>query len=165
MSKDHSFDIVSTVDIQEVTNAVDQAKKEVLQRYDFRDSETQLDWNVQDLKIIIFTENEVRLRATVDILETKLAKRGVSLRSLNYGKIEKATGNALRQNVEIVNGLNPDKSKEIVKFIKQLKSKVQPQIQKEQIRVTSAKIDNLQEAMTAIKSQDFGVDLKFENYR
>lgn len=165
MSKEHSFDIVSTVDFQEVTNAVDQAKKEVSQRYDFRGSSTELTWNVQEQKIVISTENDVRLRATVDILETKLSKRGVSLKSLTYGKIEKASGNSLRQQVEVINGLSSEKSKEIVKFIKQLKSKVQAQIQKEQIRVTSAKIDSLQEAISALKNQDFGVDLKFENYR
>ncbi|MCA9396128.1 MAG: YajQ family cyclic di-GMP-binding protein [Candidatus Omnitrophica bacterium] len=165
MSKEHSFDIVSTVDFQEVTNAVDQAKKEVSQRYDFRGSSTELTWNVQEQKIVISTENDVRLRATVDILETKLSKRGVSLKSLTYGKVEKASGNSLRQHVEVINGLSSEKSKEIVKFIKQLKSKVQAQIQKEQIRVTSAKIDSLQEAISALKNQDFGVDLKFENYR
>jgi len=164
-SQNHSFDIVSGVNLQEVSNAVDQAKKEISQRYDFKDSKSTIEWNLKDKKIILESENDFRLKALIDVLQTKMAKRGVSLKSLDYKPAEKATGGSLRQTIEIIQGLKSEKAKEIVKYIKETKIKVQAQIQEDQVRVTSAKIDNLQELIGLVKAKSFGVDLQFENYR
>jgi len=165
MAKDHSFDIVSQVDFQEVSNAVMQCKKEVVQRYDFKGSHSVVDWNEKEKTITLQSENDVRLRALVDILQTKLAKRQVSLKAIEFKDPEKASGGSLRQVLNIRHGIPSEKAKEIVKFIKQSKIKVQPTIQEDQIRVQSAKIDFLQDIIQTIKTQDFEIDLQFINYR
>lgn len=165
MSKDHSFDIVSQVDFQEVTNAVEQSRKEVATRFDFKGSNTTVDWDLQEKKITLKTENELRLRSLRDILETKFAKRQVSLKCLDEGEMESATGGSVRQVLTIKQGIASDKAKEIVKFIKAAKLKAQPLIQEDQIRVQSAKIDDLQSVIQLVKSHDFGIDLQFINYR
>jgi uncharacterized protein YajQ (UPF0234 family) len=165
MSKDHSFDIVSQVDLQEVTNAVEQSRKEVATRFDFKGSNSAIDWNLQEKKITLKTENELRLRSLRDILDTKFAKRQVSLKCIDEAEIEPATGGSVRQVLTIKQGVAADKAKEIVKFIKGSKLKVQTQIQDDQIRVQAGKIDDLQSAIQMVKSQDFGIDLQFINYR
>ncbi|MBP9732868.1 MAG: YajQ family cyclic di-GMP-binding protein [Candidatus Omnitrophica bacterium] len=165
MSKDHSFDIVSQVDLQEVTNAVEQARKEVATRFDFKGSNSSIEWDLQEKKITLKTENELRLRSLRDILETKFAKRQVSLKCLDEGEMESATGGTVRQVLTIKQGIASDKAKEIVKFIKAAKLKAQATIQEEQIRVQAAKIDDLQTVIQMVKSQDFGIDLQFINYR
>ena len=165
MAKDHSFDIVSQVDLQEVRNAVEQSKKEVGQRYDFKGSRSTIDFDVQEKTLTLNTENEVRLKALNDILQMKLAKRQVSLKSLEFGTAEKATGGTLRQVLKVRQGIASEKAKEIVQFIKQSKVKAQSQIQEDQVRVQSSKIDTLQEVIQLLKKKDFGVDLQFINYR
>ena len=165
MAKDHSFDIVSEVDFQEVNNAVDQCKKEVFQRYDFKGSNSVIEWDLQAKTITLQTETDMRLKALGDILQTKLAKRQVSLKAIEFGTAEKAAGGTLRQVLQVRHGIPSEKAKEIVKFIKTSKLKAQPQIQQEQIRVQSAKIDTLQEVMQLVKGKGFGIDLQFINYR
>jgi len=165
MAKDHSFDIVSEVDFQEVTNAVEQAKKEIAQRYDFKDSKSTIDWNKQEKSITLHTENDFRLRSLTDVLHTKMSKRGVSIRCLEPGAVEKAIGGSVRQGFKVQSGIAQEKAKEIVKYLKQSKIKVQAQIQADQVRVQSAKIDLLQEVIGLIKRQNFGIDLQFINYR
>ena len=164
-SKDHSFDIVSEVNFQEVTNAVDQARKEILTRFDFKDSKTSIDWNLTEKTVTIGTDNDYRLKAVTDILYGKFTKRGVSLRSLEPGSVEKATGGTLRQVITIRKGIPSEKAKEIVRFIKESKLKVQGQIQEDQVRVQSAKIDDLQDVIKLLRNQNFGLDLQFINYR
>lgn len=165
MPKDHSFDIVSQVDLQEVTNAVEQSRKEVATRFDFKGSNSVIEWNLQEKKITIKTENELRLKSLRDILDTKFAKRQVSLKCLDEGVVEKATGGSVRQVLTIKQGIEAEKAKEIVKAIKATKLKVQTQIQDDQIRVQAAKIDDLQSTIQLIKTQDFGLDIQFINYR
>lgn len=165
MAKDHSFDIVSQVDLQEVTNAVEQSRKEVATRFDFKGSNSVIEWNLEEKKITLKTEHELRLKALRDILETKFSKRHVSLKCIDEGELEKATGGTLRQVLTIKQGIEADKAKEIVKAIKAAKTKVHTQIQDDQVRVQAAKIDDLQETIQLIKTQDFGIDLQFINYR
>lgn len=165
MAKDHSFDIVSNVDLQEATNAIDQTKKEISQRFDFKDSKSSIDWNKDEKTVTIQTESDFRLRAITDILETKFAKRGVSLKSLEPGAMEKATGGGVRQVTKIRQGIPSEKAKEIVKFIKETKIKVQPSIQQDQVRVQAAKIDALQEIIKVLRGHSFDLDLQYINYR
>ena len=165
MAKDHSFDIVSQVDLQEVTNAVEQSRKEVATRFDFKGSNSAVEWNLAEKKITIKTETELRLKALKDILETKFAKRQVSLKCIDEAEVEKATGGSVRQILTIKQGIESEKAKEIVKAIKAAKMKVQTQIQDDQVRVQAAKIDDLQSVVQLVKSQDFGLDLQFINYR
>ncbi len=165
-SKDHSFDIASEVNMQELDNAVVQAQKELSQRFDFKDSKSTIELNKAEKTVTLKTENEYRLKTLTDMLQTKCAKRGVSLKALNYGKIETGmVGGSVKQVITIQSGLTTEKAKEISKFIKETKMKVQAQIQDEQVRVQAPKIDDLQAIMGAIRQRDFGVDLQFVNYR
>jgi hypothetical protein len=164
-NNEHSFDIVSEVDLQEVTNAIDQSNKEIATRYDFKDSKSTINWDKQEKKIDIHTESEFRLKAILDIVQSKLVKRRVSIRSLEYKPVEKATGGTVRQTIIVAQGISSDKAKEIIKYIKDTKIKVQPRIQSDQIRVQSTKIDLLQEAMQRVKEKNFGLDLQYINYR
>jgi hypothetical protein len=165
MSKDHSFDIVSQVDLQEVTNAVEQSRKEVATRFDFKGSNSLIEWDLQEKKITLKTENEMRLKSLRDILDIKFAKRQVSLKSIEEAEVEKATGGTVRQVLTIKQGIASDKAKEIVKAIKAGKMKVQALIQEEQVRVQAGKIDDLQAVIQVVKAQNFGLDLQFINYR
>ncbi len=165
MAKDHSFDIVFEINFQEINNAVEQSKKEIATRYDFKDSNSSIKWDLTDKKIEINTENEFRLRSIIDIIQTKFAKRGVSLRSWDPQEVEKALGGTVRQVIKILHGIAIDKAKEIVRYIKDSKIKAQAQIQSDQVRVQSAKIDNLQEVQQLVKGKNFGLDLQFINYR
>jgi cyclic-di-GMP-binding protein len=165
-SKDHSFDVVSEVNLQEVDNALAQANKEISQRYDFKDSITSIDFDKAEKKITVKTDNDYRLKAVTDILQTKFAKRGVSLKALNFGKVESGmVGGSVRQEITIQNGIVSEKAKEIIKHIKDLKIKVQAQIQSDQVRVQAPKIDDLQSVIAFLKSKDFGIDLQFINFR
>ena len=165
MAKDHSFDIVSEVDLQEMTNAVEQTKKEIGTRYDFRGSNSSMSWNRDEKKVEIKTESDFRLRSIIDILQTKCIRRGVSIKNLEYKPVEKAAGGTVRQTIEIRQGIPTDKAKIIVKYIKETKIKVQSSIQSDQVRIQSSKIDNLQEIMLIVKKKDFGLELQFTNYR
>ena len=165
-SNDHSFDVVSEVNMQEVDNAVLQAQKEISQRFDFKGSISSLELDKAAKTVTLKTENEYKLKTVVDLLQTKCVKRGVSLKALNFGKVESGmTGGTVKQVVTIQSGLISEKAKEIVKHIKELKLKAQAQIQGEQVRVQSTKIDELQGAIAALKQKDFGVDLQFVNFR
>lgn len=165
MAEEHSFDIVSVVDMQEVSNAVDQAMKEIGQRFDFKGSKSSITLDKKNSTFTLISDDEHKLKSVIDILQSKLIKRGVPLKSLNYGKIEPASGNTVRQVVTIQQGVPQEKAKEIVKFIKELKLKVSTEIQKDQIRVKGKKIDDLQSIISKLKEKDFGIALQFTNYR
>ncbi len=165
-SKDHSFDIVSEVNFQEVDNAVTQAQKELSQRFDFKDSKSTIELDKAAKTITLRTENEFRLKTITDMVQNKFAKRNVSLKSLQYGKIESGmVGGSVRQVITIQNGIPSEKAKEIVKYIKDLKIKVQPMIQAEQVRVQAVKIDDLQATIAALRPKNFELDLQFINFR
>lgn len=161
---DPSFDIVSEVDLQEVNNALNQAQKEIDQRYDFKGSKTEISLEGQK-EIKIVTEDEMRLRSVTDILQTKFAKRGVSVQNMQYGKIEAAAGGMVRQVIKIQQGIDQDVAKKITKDIKTLKVKVQAQVQNDQVRVSGKKLDDLQSVIQFMKGQDYGVALQFTNFR
>ena len=165
MADEHSFDIASKIDLQEVLNAVQQATKEILQRFDFKGSKSSIDLNKDRHEIILVSDDELKLKTVVDILQTKLVKRGVSLKALQYGKIDQAAGNTVRQLVTLQQGIPVDKAKEIVKLIKDTKMKVQSEIQKDQVRVKAKKIDDLQALMAFLRGKDLGIHIDFINYR
>lgn len=163
MAKENSFDIVSKTNYPEVTNAVNQTTKEVSQRFDFKGSKATVELSDKDL--ILTAEDETKLRNMNDILQSKLVKRGVSLKALDYQKIEPAAGGTVRQVVKIQQGIPTDKAKEIVKFIKDAKYKVQASIQGETVRVSGKDRDTLQTVIADLKSKDFKIDMQFDNYR
>lgn len=159
-----SFDIVSVVDMQEVDNAVNQAVKEINQRYDFKGSKTEVSLE-KDGTIRLQTEDEFRLKAVVDVLQSKCVRRGVSLKALQYGKAEPASGGRVRQVVTIQQGISKEKGREIVALVKETRLKVQSQIQEEQVRVTGKNIDDLQEVIRVLKEKELGVEMQFVNFR
>lgn len=163
MAKENSFDIVSKTDYAEVDNAINQSMKEVGQRFDFKGSKASVELQGKDL--LLSAEDETRLRNMNDILQSKLVKRGVSLKALDYQKVEPAAGGTVRQTVKIQQGIPIEKAKEIVKFIKDSKLRVQASIQGETVRVSGKDRDTLQEVIAALKAKDFGIDMKFDNYR
>ena len=163
MAADNSFDIVSNVDMMEASNAVQQAMKEILQRFDFKGSASEIKLEKETLTLT--SDDESKLKSVIDILQGKLVKRGVSLRALDYGKVEPAAKGTVRQVVTIKKGISSEKAKEIVKFIKGTGVKVQAAIQEDQVRVTGKKRDDLQAIMQLLKAQDFGIDLQFTNFR
>jgi len=162
---ENSFDIVSKVDMQEVSNAIQQAMKEIGQRFDFRGSKSSLDLDKEKGEIHIVSDDEYKLKSVIDILQSKLIKREVPLKSLNYGRIEDAASGTVKQIVTLQQGIPAEKSKEIVKVLKNSKLKVQSEIQKDQLRVRAKKIDDLQSAIKLLKEQDFDIHLEFVNYR
>lgn len=163
MAKDFSFDIVSETDFEEVKNAVNQGQKEISTRFDFKGSKSSLE--AGDQEVILVSDDEQKLVSVKDILETRLVKRKVSLKALDYQPVEQAAGNTVRQRVKIINGIETEKAKQIVKSIKNAKLKVQASIQGEQVRVSGRKKDLLQEAMDLVRKEDFGLPLQFTNYR
>jgi len=165
MADDHSFDIVSKVDLQEVLNAVQQTMKEIGQRFDFKGSKSDVELYKDKNEITVVSDDELKLKSVMDILQTKLIKRGVSMKALTYGKIEQASGNTVRQIISLQQGIPVEKAKEIVKIIKDTKMKVQAEIQKDQVRVRAKKIDDLQSIMKLLKEKDLGVHMEFINYR
>lgn len=165
-SKDHSFDIVSEVNMQEVDNAVTQAQKELDQRFDFKGSNSTMVLDKTEKKISLKTENEYRLKTLIDMIQTKCIKRGVSLKSLKYEKLETGMiGGSVKQDITIISGIESDKGKEITKTVKDAKLKVQAMIEGEKVRVKATKIDDLQAAIAILKQKDFGIDLQFVNFR
>lgn len=158
-----SFDIVSKVDMQEVDNAVNQVRKEIGQRYDFKGTENEID--LEQEAIVLLGADDYKLKAMIDVLKGKLVRRGVSPKCLEFGKEEPASGGSVRQRVRIVQGISKEKGKEIVKVIKATKLKVQAQIMDDQVRVTAKKIDDLQEVIQLLKGQEMGIDLQFVNMR
>ncbi len=158
-----SFDIVSKVDMQEVDNAVNQTCKEVDQRYDFKGTHNEVTLNKENITIL--AADDYKLQAIVDILKGKLTRRKVSAKCLDFGKVETASGTAVRQQIGLIQGISKEKGKEIVKLIKGTKLKVQPQITDDEVRVSGKKIDDLQEVMQLLKGADLDVDLQFVNMR
>ncbi len=158
-----SFDIVSKVDMQELDNAVNQALKEIGQRYDFKGTHNEIDR--QEEAIVLLGADDYKLQAVVDVLKGKLVKRGISPKCLDYGTKEPASGGAVRQRVAIVQGISKEKGKEVVKRIKESKLKVQAQIMDDQVRVSGKKLDDLQEVMQLLKGQDLGIELQYVNMR
>jgi cyclic-di-GMP-binding protein len=163
MASTYSFDVVSEVNMQEVDNAVNQALKEIGQRYDFKNSKVDIDLGEDEIKIS--ANDEFKLDAVIEILKAKFIKRGVSPKALDLGKVEKASLGTVRQNAKIVKGISKEKAKDIVAEIKSSKIKVQTTIMENQLRVSGKEKDDLQAAITLLKSKDFGVDLQFTNYR
>lgn len=163
MANDASFDVVSKVDMQEVDNAVNQCRKEIGQRYDFKDSKTELTLKDNELKIV--TEDDFKLRSVIDTLQTKLVKRGVSIRNLEYSKVEQASGGMSRQSIKIKQGIESEQARKMVKDIKALGLKVQSQIMEDQVRVTGKNRDDLQKVISTLREKDYEVELQFVNYR
>lgn len=163
MAKDFSFDVVSDVDLQEVNNALHQAQKEIEQRFDFKNSKSSL--NLEQDKIVLVSDDEFKLRNVVDILESKLVKRNVSLKALDYGKIQPAAGDTVRQEAKLVQGISQEKAKQINKLIKDSKLKVNSSIQGDQLRVAGKDKDDLQAVMALLRQADLGIELQFINYR
>ena len=163
MAQEFSFDIVSKTEMQEVANAIQQAQKELAQRFDFKGSKSSIELTAEE--IVLVSDDEGKLVSVKDILETKLVKRKVSLKALDYGKVEQAAGGTVRQRAKIVQGIETEKSKAIVKAIKDAKLKVQASIQADQVRVVGRSKDDLQRAMTVVKENDYGIPLQFTNYR
>jgi uncharacterized protein YajQ (UPF0234 family) len=162
---EHSFDIVSKVDLQEVSNAVDQAMKEIKQRYDFKGSKSSIDFNRESAELNIVSDDDYKLKSVMDVLQTKLVGRKVSLKSLQYGKVEQASGGTVRQVVKLQQGIPQDKAKNIAKLIKDTKIKVQASIQGDQLRVKGKKLDDLQSIIQMLKDKDFDFHIEFVNYR
>jgi cyclic-di-GMP-binding protein len=165
VAQEFSFDVVSKVDLQEVSNAVQQASKEIGTRFDFRGSASKIEWNEKELSLTLTSDDTHKLKSVVDILETRLVKRQVAIKSLDFGKIEEAAGGTVRQIVKIQQGIPSEKAKAIVKAIKDRKLKVQASIQADQVRVAGRAKDDLQEAISLLRSGDFGLPLQFTNYR
>ena len=163
MAKDFSFDIVSDVPMHEVANAVDQARREILTRFDFKDTGTSVDQDAELIEIRSGSEN--RLAAALDVVKEKLVRREISLKALHMGPVLPAAKGTYKQAVNINRGINPDRAREVTKFVKGLKVKVQSQVMGEQVRITGKKKDDLQSVMQALKTEDFGIPLQFTNFR
>lgn len=162
---DNSFDIVSEVEMPEVLNAVQQAAKELITRYDLKDSKSEIELNEKDRKLTLHSADEYKLKAVIEILESKLVKRKVPLKALTYGPITPAANSSVRQEVTLQSGIPIEKAREIVKFIKETKKKAQASIQGELVRVSGKDRDTLQEIISALRGKDFGIDMQFTNYR
>lgn len=158
-----SFDVVSEIDMQEVDNAINQARKEVEGRYDFKGSKAEIQWDKKEINIT--AEDDYKVDAIKNILQTKLLRRGIDIKSLNFDKVIEAGGRMLKQKVTLVQGIEKEKAKNIVQLIKDSKLKVQPQIVDEKVRVTSKSIDELQSTMSMLRNSNFEIPLQFNNMR
>lgn len=163
MAKENTFDIVSKTDYAEMTNAINQTNKEISQRFDFKGSKANVELQAKDL--LMTAEDDLKLRNMNDIFQSKCVKRGISLKALDYQKVEPAAGGTVRQVVKVQQGIPTDKAKEVVKYIKEEKFKVQASIQGETVRVSGKDRDTLQEVIAKLKSIDFGIDMQFDNFR
>ena len=165
MAQENSFDIVSKVEIQEVRNAIDQALKEIRQRFDLKDSHSEISLVEGDKEIQLASDGEYHLEAVKEILGQKMVKRGVSLKNLTYGKLEPALGKTVRQKINLQQGLPIEKAKEIVKLVKEGKKKAQASIQGDTVRISSKDRDELQGIIALLRGKELGVELQFTNYR
>lgn len=165
MAQNHSFDIVSDIDLQEADNAVNQALKEIHQRYDLKDANTTIELNKKDKNIIINTKDEYSLSASFDILQTKFIRRGISAKALKLNEAEPASGGRLKQKIDLQSGISKENSKKITSLIKDSKLKVTAQIQDEQVRVQAAKIDDLQAVIKMIKDAELDFPTQFVNMK
>ncbi|TJY43121.1 YajQ family cyclic di-GMP-binding protein [Cohnella pontilimi] len=163
MASEYSFDIVSKVDMQEVNNAVQQALKEIETRFDFKGSKSDL--KLEDEAIVAQSDDDYKLKSVIDILQSKLMKRGVPIRNLDYGKIEPASGGTVRQTIKLKQGIDQDNAKKINTLIRDSKLKIKSQIQGDQIRVTGKSKDDLQDAMSLLRGAELPLELQFSNYR
>ena len=163
MAQQNSFDIVSQVDRAEVSNALNQTMKEVSQRFDFKGSSAKV--TLEEKELVLSAEDETKLRNMNEILQQKLVRRGVPLKALTYGAVEPAAGGTVRQRAQIQQGIPQEKAKEVVKFIKDSKAKVQASIQGDMVRVTGKDRDTLQQVIAGLKAKDFGINMQFTNYR
>jgi uncharacterized protein YajQ (UPF0234 family) len=162
---DNTFDVVSKIEIPEVLNAVQQAQKEIQQRYDLKDTHSNIELNEKDNKIVLASKDEFKLKAVVDILESKLVKRKVPLKGLSFGEILPAAGSTVRQEITLQQGIPTEKAREIVKRIKDSKLKVQASINGDFVRVSGRDRDVLQSVIQLLRDSDFGIDMQFTNYR
>ena len=165
MAQQNSFDIVSEVNMQEVDNALNQARKEVLTRYDFKDSKTTIDFAEKEKIVTVHTEDDFRLKAVVDILQNKFIKRGIAIKTLKYGDVETATGSTVRQKITIQVGIDKENAKKLVQMIKETKIRVQASIMEDQVRVTGKDKDDLQSVIAFLRGAEFPLPLQFTNYR
>lgn len=165
MAQQNTFDIVSKVDMAEVKNAVNQALKEIHQRYDFKGTNSDIELNEKEHTLVIATASEFTLRSLNDVLQQKMVRRGVSLKALSYGKIEPAAKDSVRQTVALQQGIPIEKAREIVKYIKDTKLRVQASINGDFVRVASKDRDTLQQLIALLKQKDFGIDTQYTNYR
>ncbi|HEX9256380.1 MAG TPA: YajQ family cyclic di-GMP-binding protein [Candidatus Angelobacter sp.] len=164
MAADNSFDIVSKVDLQEVSNAIQNALKEIHTRFDLKDSKSDIQLEGKEA-LVLSSADEYKLKAVTDILQSKLVKRGVPIKALSYGTVEPAAGSSVRQKITMQQGIPIEKAREIVKLIKDSKKKVQASIQGDTVRVSGKDRDALQEIIALLKGHDFGIDMQFTNYR
>jgi len=164
MAQDFSFDIVSKINLQEMDNAINMSMKEISQRFDFKGSVSSIK-NEENKKIVVISDDEFKLKNVIDILQNKLVKRGISLKFLDYGKIESSLGGSVRQDITLKQGIPQEKAKQINTLIKDKKLKVQPQIQGDQIRVSSKSKDELQVVIQTLRAANLDIELQFTNYR
>jgi len=162
---ENTFDIVSKIDLAEVSNAIHQTTKEVEQRFDLKNTKSTVELNEKDHKILLASQDEYKLRAVTEILEQKLVKRKVPLKGLTYGAITPAAGSSVRQEISLQQGIAIEKAREIVKFIKDSKKKVQASINADMVRVSGRDRDTLQDIIALLRGHDFGIDMQFTNYR
>jgi uncharacterized protein YajQ (UPF0234 family) len=165
MAQNHSFDIVSEIDLQEADNAINQALKEIYQRYDLKDSNTTMDLNKKDKQISINTKDDYSLKAGIDILQTKFIRRGISIKALKMNEPEPAAGGRLKQIIDLQSGISKDNAKKITKMIKDSKLKVNAQVQDEQVRVQAPKIDDLQSVIQMVKDAELDFPTQFVNMK
>jgi uncharacterized protein YajQ (UPF0234 family) len=161
---DNSFDIVSKIDLQEVSNAIQQAMKEIITRFDLKDSKSQIALEGKDA-ILIHSADEFKMKAVNDVFQQKLVKRGVPLKGLTYGPLEPAAGSTVKQKITMQQGIPIEKAREIVKLIKDSKKRVQASIQGDLVRVSGKDRDTLQEIIALLRQKEFGIDMQFTNYR
>jgi cyclic-di-GMP-binding protein len=164
MAAENSFDIVSKVDLQEVSNAIQNALKEIHTRFDLKDSKSDIQLEGKEA-LVLSSADEYKLKAVTDILQSKLVKRGVPIKALSYGTVEPAAGSSVRQKITMQQGIPIEKAREIVKLIKDSKKKVQASIQGDTVRVSGKDRDSLQEVIALLRGHDFGIDMQFTNYR
>jgi len=158
-----SFDVVSQVDSQEIDNALNQTRKEIGQRYDFKGTKTSIDVDKESIHVV--SDDDFKVKAVVDVLQSKFVRRGISLKALVYGKIEPAAGGLAKQTITVQQGIDADHARQIVKLVKDTKLKVQTQIQGDQLRISGKKRDDLQSVMQLLKAQDLDLPLQFSNFR
>ena len=162
---DNSFDVVSQIEMPEVSNAIQQATKEITTRYDLKDSKSKIELNEKDKKLTLSSSDDFKLKAVTEILNQKLVKRGVPIRNLTYGTVQTAAGSSVKQDVTLQSGISIEKARDIVKAIKDSKVKVQASIQGEVVRVSGKDRDTLQQVIALLKGGDFGIELQFTNFR
>ena len=165
MAESSSFDIVSEVNMQEVDNAINQARKEIIQRYDFKGSKSSIELNLKDHQLLLISDDDFKMKSVIDILQTKLIKRGVPVKALDYGSVEPGAGGTVRQVIKLRVGIEKEDAKLIVKMIKDSKLKVQAQIMDDQVRVSGKSKDDLQSVMKMVREAELKFAVQFTNYR